>query len=278
MYKLIAIDLDGTLLNEEKVIPRKNIEVIRAVIDLGYEVVIATGRRYWSAKDLTKGIDRDMTILANNGSVVRRTKNDETIGTKYLKDYKEIIEAGRRRGLFSVIHVDNYFDGYDFIIEKDKFHPDYSNYISENEERYRKVNDFLNMDEKKILAIVYAGSREDMEGFYRYLNKEYPGKYNSHIMENIQVAEALLEIMALRGCKWLSLLDYAREKGIDSSQIITIGDDNNDLPMIRQAGYGIAMKNANESVKAVANIVTEKTNDESGVANTLKKILDIKVK
>lgn len=278
MYKLIAVDLDGTLLNDKKKIPKENLETIQLLIDSGYEVVIATGRRYWSAKRLTKDIDRNMTILSNNGTIVRKSENDETMATKYLENYKEIIEEGHRRGLFSIVHVDNYDEGYDLIIEKSKGHEGYSNYISENEERYKEVHNILTMDEEKILAVVYAGSKKDMDSFYLDLNKKYPGKYNSHVMGNIQIAEAFLEIMSLRGCKWLSLIDYAREKEIDRSEIITIGDDNNDLPMIREAGCGIAMKNASEGVKEVADIITEYDNNNSGLARELKKLLDIKVK
>ena len=278
MYKLIAIDLDGTLLNDEKIIPKENLETIKTLIDLGYEIVIATGRRYWSAKELTKDIDRDITILANNGSVIRETKDDKTIATKYLKDYKELIKAGEKRGLFSIVHVDNYYEGYDFIIEKDKFHKGYNNYISENEDRYRKIEDFSKMDEEKILAIVYAGNKKDMEDFYLELNQRYPGQYNSHVVGNIQMAEALLEILNPEACKWLSLLDYAKGKNIDQSEIITIGDDNNDLEMIKEAGCGIAMKNANDSVKEVADIITEKYNTESGLAYELQNLLNVKVK
>lgn len=278
MYKLIAIDLDGTLLNDEKIIPKENLETIKTLIDLGYEIVIATGRRYWSAKKLTKDIGRDMTILANNGSIVRQTKDDNTIATKYLKDYKRLIEAGKKRGLSSIVHVDDYYEGYDFIIEKDGLHKGYNNYISEDENRYRKIEDFSNMDEEKILAIVYAGNKKDMEDFYLELNQNYPGQYNSHVVGNIQLAEALLEILNLEACKWLSLLDYAKAKGIDSSEIIAIGDDNNDLQMIKESGCGIAMKNANDSVKKVADIITEKHNNQSGLAYELQKLLKIKVK
>ena len=67
MYKLIAIDLDGTLLDDKKEISKENVDLIKELIEKGYEVVIATGRRYWSAKELTKNIDKPLTILANKG-------------------------------------------------------------------------------------------------------------------------------------------------------------------------------------------------------------------
>ena len=268
MYKLIAIDLDGTLLDDKKRISKDNLNTIYKLIDKGYEVVIATGRRYWSAKQLIKDIDNPLIVLANNGNIVRDTKNDEIIIKKYLNldDFKILIQEGRKRGLYPIIHIDNYDDGYDIIVEMDKDHKGYNNYLSKDEKRYRKVEDFLEIYEDKILAVIYVGSKEDMENFHFHINEKYPNKYNSHVMENIQISEALLEIMNPLGCKWLSLLEYAKVKGISRSEIIAIGDDNNDIQMIKNVGLGIAMKNASEHVKSTADIITEKDNNESGVA------------
>lgn len=277
MYKLIAMDLDGTLLNDEKQISKENLRLIDELIFKGYEVVIATGRRYWSAKQLTKEIKKPLVILANNGNVVRETINDKTIIKKYLKlnDFKLLIKEGKKRGLNPVVHVDNYDDGYDMIIEIEKEYGDYSSYLREFEERYRKIDSYLKLDNDKILAVVYAGNKKEMEGFNLDINQIYPKKYSSHVMENIQMAEALLEIMNPLGCKWLSLSEYAKEKGIDEMDIITIGDDSNDTQMIKNAGCGIAMKNASQGVKQMADIITKKDNNESGVAFELKRVLGI---
>lgn len=275
MYKLIAIDLDGTLLNDKKIIPEDNLKLMKKIIDKGYEVVIATGRRYWSAKQLVKDINRPMVILANNGNIVRDTKDDQIIIKKYLdlKDFKTLIQEGKERGLYPIIHVDQFEEGIDLIIEMDKAHKKYHNYVAQSEERYKKVENLLEIKEDKILAVVYAGGKEELKGFHYHINEKYPNRFNSHIMENIIVAEALLEIMNPLGCKWLSLLEYAKQKGIAEREIIAIGDDNNDAQMIKNAGCGIAMKNASEGVKKVANVITEKDNNESGVAFELKKIL-----
>ena len=277
MYKLIAIDLDGTLLDNRKMIPKENLGVVHELIDKGYEVVIATGRRYWSAKQLIKDINSPLTILANNGNIVRNTKDDQVIIKKYLKldDFKTLIQEGRKIGLNPIIHVDNYEQGIDLIIEMDKIHKDYYNYLSKFEERYKKVENYLEIDDDKILAVVYVGSKKDMEGFHTHINKLYPNIYNSHVVENIASAEALLEIMHPLGCKWLSLHEYAKEKGIKESEIIAIGDDNNDAQMIKNAGCGIAMKNSNQQVKNLADIITEKDNNESGLALELGKVLNL---
>ena len=277
MYKLIAIDLDGTLLDDKKNIPEENLELMKELIDREYEIVIATGRRYWEAKNLIKDIGRPMVILANNGNIVRDLKNDKILIKKYLnlEDFKKVVEESRKRGLHPLILIDDYENGIDVVVEIGSASEFHNIYLSKAQERYKKVEDYLEMETVNILSVVYAGDRKDMEGLYDYINERYPKIFKSHVMENIQAAEALLEIMNPLGDKWLSLLDYAKEKGIDKEQIIAIGDDNNDIEMVKNAGLGIAMKNGSQLVKDVADIITEKDNNESGVAFELRKILKL---
>lgn len=277
MYKLIAIDLDGTLLDDKKIISEENVEVLKKLIDIGYEVVIATGRRYWEAKNFINIIDRPIVILANNGNVARNIKDDKIIIKKYLDvdDFKTLIKESRKRGLHPIIHVDDYDNGIDLVIEMNKAYKLYHSYIAKAEERYREVEDYLSISDDNILAVVYAGDRNDMEGFYIHINEQYPNIYSSHIMENIKVAESMLEIMNPLGTKWQTLSEYANERDICESEIIAIGDDNNDIEMVKNVGCGIAMKNASEGIKKVADIITEKDNNDSGVAFELKKVLDL---
>ena len=218
-----------------------------------------------------------MVILANNGNIVRETEKDEIIIEKYLniEDFQTVVERGKQKDLHPIIHVDNYENGYDMIVELDIKNDSYGNYFSPDEKRYKRVNSYLDIKDEKILAVVYLGEKKKMEEFYLDINKNYPNKYNVHIVENIRAAEALLEIMNPLGCKWQSLQEYARERGIREDEIIAIGDDNNDTPMIKNAGLGIAMKNASKDVKKIADIITEKDNNDSGVAFELKKVLNL---
>lgn len=277
MYKLIAVDLDGTLLDDDKNIPEDNVNLMKELIDSGYEIVIATGRRYWEAKNLIKDIDRPMVILANNGNIVRDLKDDRLLIKKYLdiEDFKKVVKESRKRGLYPLIIVDDYENGIDVVVEIGNASEFHNIYLSRAKERYKEVEDYLKAEDLNILSVVYAGDKNDMEGLYDYINERYPNVYKSHLMENIQAAEALLEIMNPLGDKWLSLLDYAKEKRIDQSEIIAIGDDNNDAEMIKNAGLGIAMKNGSQLVKSIADIITEKDNNESGVAFELRKILKL---
>lgn len=276
-YKLIAIDLDGTLLTDDKKVPEENKRVLIDAIHKGYEVVIATGRRYWSAKRFVEEIDENLTILANNGNIARNIKDDKILIKKYLDkdDFYTLIAEGKKKGLYPIIHVDNYEEGYDMVIELDKDNEKYCNYLSGNIDRYKRIEDLTKIDTPKVLSVVYVGDKNIMEKFNLYITRAYPGKYSSHVMYNLKIAEALLELMNPNGTKWLSLEEYAEKKGIISSEIIAIGDDSNDIEMLTKAGLGIAMKNSSDFVKKTADVITEKDNNNCGVACTLRKILNL---
>lgn len=273
LYKLIAIDLDGTLLDDNKNISEENLKLINKLIKIGYEVVIATGRRYWSAKELTKAIDGPITIMANNGNIVRNTSDDKVIAAKYLnfEDYKLIIEEGMKRNLHPIVHVDDYENGIDIIVEANR---EYDDYVKKAN-RYMEVKSCLDIHNHNILVVVYTDTRENLYPFYEYIKKNYPNTYNIHIMENLQLVESMVEIMSPLGSKWITLREYAESLNIKPEEIIAIGDDNNDIEMVRNAGFGIAMKNGSEGVKSVAKMITENDNNNSGVAYALKMVLNV---
>jgi len=192
-----------------------------------------------------------------------------------MDDFRKLIRESKKRNLHPLLLVDDYENGIDIIVEAGSTSDFHKVYISRAQNRYKEVEDYLTMEDANILSVAYAGNKKDMEGLYDFINERYPNIYKTHLMENIKLAEALLEIMNPLGDKWLSLLEYAKEKGIDKSEIIAIGDDNNDIEMIKNSGFGIAMKNGSKSVKEVADIVSERDNNESGVAHELRKLLKI---
>ncbi|WP_425446411.1 HAD family hydrolase [Dethiothermospora halolimnae] len=276
-YKIIAIDLDGTLLNNNKDIVKENIEVLNKLNKDGIEVLIATGRRYWAAKRLTKDLNMNLVIMANNGNIVRTASDDKVLVKKYLNrsDFYKLVKESKSRDMYPILHVDHYEEGYDLLLELDEGNKKYSHHVSEKMNRYKWIEDFLKYEDPKVLAAVYVGDMKKLSEFERDLKENYPKKYSSHIMSKLTVAGGMLEVMHPLGSKWLTLEEYAKAKGIKDHEIITIGDDNNDIEMIKKAGLGIAMKNGSDEVKSIADIVTDSTNNEGGVGKVLKKVFDI---
>ena len=276
-YKLVAIDLDGTLLDDEKKITNENKVILNELSNRGVEIVIATGRRYYSAKEFVSQLDINPIVMANNGTIVRHVNDDSLITTRYFDkdDFFNLIKESRERKLHAIAHVDHYSEGYDVLLELEKNDKRYRDYLGDIANRYKVIDDFLKYSDPKALAIVYAGELEKLKDFHKSLIENYKGKYNPYLMYSFKKVGPMLEIIHAKGSKWISLIEYAESKGIQKEEIIAIGDDNNDIEMIENEGLGIGMKNATKEVKKVSNIITSKTNDESGVGYALKEVFKL---
>ena len=275
MYRLIAIDLDGTLLNSSKKISEENREAVNRLISLGYQVVIATGRRYYSAKMLVKDLDSHLVIMANNGNIVRSSMDDVVLISKFLDrdSYLDILKEAKVHRLKGIVHVDRYLEGIDMVIEEDDLHRDHFKYLTEQDKRYLILPEKEIYELDRVLAVVFPGDYEAVKTFSDTIGLKYPDRYSSHVLENIYIAEAMYEAMNPGGSKWKTLSEYAESVGVKPDEIIAIGDDNNDLDMILNAGLGIAMKNGSNLAKSAADMVTERDNDHSGLAHVLEKVL-----
>ena len=277
MIKLIAIDLDGTLLDDRKSIPQQNVLIIRRLVEAGYQVVIATGRRYYSAKKLTETLGGHFVILANNGNIVRNTDDDRLIISKFLDSdsYRDLLTEAESYGLRGIVHVDMYFQGIDMVLEKDDKNKDHLKYITEGDSRYLLLPRKKLLGLERVLAVVYPGASKALRDFRTRVDEKYPERYSSHVLENINIAEAMYEAMNPGGSKWKTLYEYAQLNGIKREEILAIGDDNNDVEMILNAGIGIAMKNGSQLAKDAADIITERDNDHAGLADALIEALKI---
>ena len=166
-YKMVVLDLDGTLLDNEKQISEKNEYMLKELHNRGIEIVIATGRNYYMAKKLTEKIKSiNPVILSNNGSVVRRSHNDEVLYYNYLDPifFEKIYCEGLKRNLNPFIHVDEYNNGYDIIYEKEEFEREYSGYIKKDYNRAKMIK-FKPLETQKILSVCYFNEYNKLVDF-----------------------------------------------------------------------------------------------------------------
>ena len=274
-YKMIVSDLDGTLLNDKKEIDDNTIYILNELHKKGIEIVIATGRNYYMAKKMIEPIrNLNPVVLSNNGSVVRQSHNDKVLSYNYLQPsfFEKIYNEGIKRNLNPFIHVDEYDNGYDLIYEKEEFEKEYSGYIKRDYDRARLIKfDPLNTD--KILSVCYFDEYTKLRDFgIEMTDLRY---YNTIFNRNLGNL-ALLEFLHRKGCKWSSLKNYVKHKGILPKDIIALGDDNNDLEMLKNAGMGIAMINGTEETKKAAKIISKYDNNNSGVYHELKELFELK--
>jgi len=275
-YKMVVLDLDGTLLNSEKTISDKNAHILIELHKRGIHIVIATGRNYYMAKTLIERLKfTEPVILANNGAVVRHYVNDEFIESNYLdfSTFERIYELGLKHDLNPIIHVDEYNQGYDIIYECENYEEVYLGYIKKDYKRTR-CKKFKAEEINNILSVCYFNEYQKLLKLKSEIEK-IPGKFNIILNQNIS-NWSLLELLNINGCKWCALKKYIDRLGIDANQVIAIGDDNNDIELIKNSGLGIAMKNATDELKKAADSISRFSNDESGVYYELSEIFKIK--
>lgn len=265
MYKLIAVDMDGTLLREDKTISQATKDAIKKARAKGTKVVLASGRpleglvRYLDELNISS---KDDYVLSYNGSVVQNVKTKEVIAKKILKgsDLAYLYELSKQLG--SDIHafsnkgcitpkMNKYSDLEGEINGIPVFKIDYAT-ISADED----IIKVMMVEEPEILAKVIANMPEEV--------------YEKYTV--VQSAPFFLEFLNKESSKGTAVKELARNLGISQKEVICVGDAGNDLDMIEFAGLGVAMGNAFDEVKAAADYIT-KNNEEDGVAHVIEKFV-----
>ncbi|MDD3839980.1 MAG: Cof-type HAD-IIB family hydrolase [Clostridia bacterium] len=273
-YKMIVLDLDGTLLDDNKSITPKNKQVLNTLYKKGIKIVIATGRTFMAAKYLVKDLGFDVIIFSNNGNLVRHSSNNNKIFHRYIDSnlFYQLLGDAKKADLYPILHVDHFEENIDVLFEKNKIDNYYNSYTLNPKARYKVIDSFYHYKNPRILLMLFLGSLDSLKSFQAKISIKYNDKFKSHIITSLTKIGPVLEIMSPYGSKWNSIKEYARTINITPDEIIAIGDDNNDLEMIVNAGLGIAMKNATKPLLSSAKKISAYTNNQDGVAHVLKEI------
>lgn len=265
MYKLIAIDMDGTLLKDDKTISKANYTAIQTAKEKGYKVVLATGRpakgieRYLSELNL---IEDDDYAIAFNGAVVQTTKSGEIIAENLMKFH----DLSRLYSLSNQFNIDIHtLTPYECITPKINPYSQRESFMN-NIPLIEKPFDKIDKN-TSIVKIMFVGCKEDLDRIEPLIPEEFYKDYTIVRSEDI-----FLEFLNKKVSKGFGVSLLAQNLGLKPEEIICVGDAGNDLAMIEYAGLGVAMGNAFPQVKEAANYIT-KTNEEDGVAHVIHKFL-----
>lgn len=248
MYKLISLDLDGTLLNTDQTISKRNLDAIKKCHDLGIETVVATGRPpRFTIPLLPKVLTNEYCICYNGAKIFYRGELiDETFLTE--KSAKEILLSMNGLNHKIGLEIDDQI---------------YANF---------DISDSWNVSYLPI---------EDIRSYGRIckiiiINEEVPVdklKENFKDTCNIMITDSgkLIEIISGDISKYKAIEKVVKRMGISVNEVIAFGDDYNDLEIIEGVGLGVAMGNAVEKVKELSTTITA-TNNEDGVAIVLEEV------
>lgn len=265
MYKLIAIDLDGTLLDSNKDLSIENINSIKKASNLGCHIVISTGRPfdgfYRYLREL--GLDNKQSYsMAFNSALIFR--NDKSIISKTClkgKNLKEVYDLSKK--LNANIHA---FDLEGVIT------PKLSKYtireVTINKLPYR-IKDFDQIDDsEEIIKVMLVDEPEILDSYIKDIPEYFYDKYNI-----VRSAPFFLEFLDKNVDKAAGVKFLAKYLNINDDEIMTIGDAGNDYKMIKDCKMGVAMSNSMDFVKDAAKYVTANTNNNSGVAEVFNKFI-----
>lgn len=264
--KLIALDIDGTLLNDDRMITPFTKKALKEVREAGHKVVIASGRDYAGttvfAEDLE--FDRYGGLLSNfNGARITNYKNKKVIvnHTLDLDLTKEILSYADELGMDFMI----YYGGKIYTNNMDTYYLDFTAKLNDMEIVYNpKLIDEMDFSPNNILM---SKQPDKIIEPSRLIYEKY-----GDLTTQVRSTPWYYEIMPKNVSKGTSLIDIADYYGIDHKDIIAFGDEMNDYSMIEMAGVGVAMANAVDTIKEIADYITLSNNDD-GIADYIYKFI-----
>lgn len=262
--KLVAIDLDGTLLNSDKKVSRKNIETIRKLRDKGIYITIATGRPVggfsWILDDLSL-VSHDDYSITNTGSLIIKNKDKSDISKEVLSmdDYFKLKNMINDKMQIGIYNKYNLYSNSEKINEHFAFE---SKILKMPIEKFDESNKNQSVD-----RISITGDGEVLDIFEKNYNKKLLETY-----QTVRNVPEVFEVLNKKADKGQALQRLCSYLNIDIKNTLTIGDSNNDKTMLSISGLSATCQNGRESVKEMVDIVSAYSNDQDGVSNILEKI------
>ena len=277
MIKLIASDLDGTIIDDKRKISQENFKAIADLNKANIPFVVCTGKTYCISKDICKDLNANYGIFGNGSQIVNLSTGEEI--ARNILNYDEInicISIAKKRKL----HIHAYTE--DSIITQNLEYMDLRNSIlfpSQIKIKIVKnISEYIKKERPTILKLVIS-SKNNIEELKVELEKRTSlsivcisktGKYKDKIIDKEYEYLDISPLNVSKGKALKILEDYLK---LPKENILSIGDNINDIDMFRESGIGAAVNNAYDEVKSVANYVTTNSVDNAGFAEAVYKFV-----
>jgi Cof subfamily protein (haloacid dehalogenase superfamily) len=274
-YKLVALDIDGTLANSDGKITTRTKQVVHSVAQTGATIVVATGRRFITAKPRVLQLDfPDLLLAAHNGAVLKRL-NGELLHHQLLPCAlaKKVVHISQELGLRPVV-FEGTQDSANLFVEDygDRLDGWERGYLEENAAHLKWVDNLatdLPGDVIEVISVVPAAKAHEVAAIFQ---NRLDGQVKPILVIINNGRHAFLGLSHATVGKDLPLRYLAERMEITPSEILAIGDNYNDLDMLQFAGTGVIMENADEALKQHGFYVTA-SNDADGVAAALERFV-----
>jgi Cof subfamily protein (haloacid dehalogenase superfamily) len=261
-YKMIAIDVDDTLLNDEMQISEATKKTLEAAKEQGVMVTLATGRMFASAQKIAKQLGFNVPIITYQGSLVKNLLDEVILyersvpfeAAQFLFEYAEKNE----------LHIQVYHEDKLYVKEDNQRIKDYA---ALSNIPYIVAEDFNAFVHKPLTKMLFIDDPDKLDVISADLQKQI-----GSILHITKSKAHFLEFLHPEGTKGHAVKSLAAFYGYDLSEVIAIGDSWNDHEMLEIAGLGVAMSNAVDSLKQIADYITL-SNNEDGVKHVIDKFI-----
>jgi Cof subfamily protein (haloacid dehalogenase superfamily) len=270
VIRLLAIDIDGTLLDSHGVLPEANRRAITEAHARGVEIALATGRRYDFAKPIFEHLPTPLTLILSNGAVVK-TKSGETL-QRHLLPREVALDVlqrvpGHRDG--SAVVFDRPREGQVVFEAIDWEHPRHQRFFASNRPFLAESNPLEDCLTEDPIQVMFTGACHAMRDVFDDLQQFSEGRFAVALTEYQHRDFSLVDVIRAGVCKGTALRDWAEAQGYGRDEVMAVGDNLNDLEMLEFAGRPVVMGNASADLRSRGWAVTG-DNDSAGLATAIE--------
>jgi hypothetical protein len=275
-YRLLALDIDGTLVNSDHDLTEPTRQAVLRAKQAGLEVVLATGRRYSRTLPLVKPLGLHVPVITASGALVKDPLDHRTL---FMAEFRpgvlqQVLSVVDREGYDPILYGDTFAEGFDYYLSRlDARGTELSEFLGMNPNCGREWPGMVAAPPTGIFAGFAMGGRSEMLALATALEKQLGEHLSVHVLRSPRYRGFMCEIAPVGITKWHSVLRLADAWGISPAEICAVGDDVNDIPMIRGAGLGVAMGNALDEVKAAADRIAP-CNNSDGLVEVIGWLVD----
>jgi Cof subfamily protein (haloacid dehalogenase superfamily) len=281
--RLLALDLDGTLLNSRGELTERNRRAIASVRERGVRVAVVTGRRFRDARPLALELGLDVPVISHNGALTKHARTLETVNATLLplEAAREVLRVGREQSMDAMVSDDPHGKGllvYDRISEGNHALAKYIAWSrrihgDEVEDAVRRVPSLEDYLDHAPVHISFSGPCATMRDLRETLAREIGDEIKVLSTEYLKQDFTLLDVLHPEASKGVGAAAAAREYGLRREEVMAVGDNFNDLEMLQYAGTGVLMGNADSSLRELVDVHVTATNDDDGVAVAIEKFI-----
>jgi 5-amino-6-(5-phospho-D-ribitylamino)uracil phosphatase len=274
-YRMVAIDLDGTLLSPEGRVTERTKAAIHKCLSAGMLICFATGRNWTESRTVLDTVAHHDHAVFAGGAIVIDTKQEAILHRQMVDPQlaREVCQVLEDAGHAVLALQETAAAGVDYLVSDEiPVNAETIQWMNATSASVHHVAGLARHSHEHTLRLGIVADPADCEKVAATLTEKFGERI---LLQRIYVQSAgveVLEIFDPAVNKWEGIQHVARRHGIEPEQIIAIGDDVNDVPMLQQAGLGVAMGNARPEIQAVAKRVI-KSNHEDGLAQFLEELV-----